>query len=346
MTATRNRLLGALLLGLTLAAGSTGCDRPPISARLPRPSQPPGPVLEELRTSPKTLTKDQAMTLTVSASDRDGKPLTYTWSASAGTLSGTSGTSVTWKPTKADGTLEAPGLAKVSVVISNGKETDTGAVIVRLTATGASVVTGEQIPQVVTTPSSSPSASPAPSTSPGASPSASPTATPPAAEAAPFSSTDASGQGLSGAFYALDKGATELPADLDSRTPQASFTATALNIGPSSFTGGFPGNVTEYFALRYTGQLEVKQAGLTDFTLLSDAGARLLIDGQTVADDLGKTRSSGAKGTVDLTAGKHKLQVDYFHGAGSQVELRLLWAPPASADTAVPAEAFSTPGGP
>jgi hypothetical protein len=161
----------------------------------------------------------------------------------------------------------------------------------------------------------------------------------------PFSSTEvASDQGLRGAFYALDSGAAGLPDDLDSRKPQANLRAAVLNVAPTAFTSGFPGPsgpVTTYFALRYTGQINVTQAGLTDFSLLSDAGARLLIDGQVVADDMGKASLQGATGTADLTAGKHAIQVDYFHDAGSQVELRLYWTPPGSLEAVVPAGALS-----
>lgn len=172
MPALHTRLCGALLLALTLAAGATGCDQTPISSRLPRPSQPPGPVFEQMTAMPSVIQANGAMTLTVSASDRDKKALTYKWTATAGTLSSTTGKTVTWKPTKSDGTLDTPGFAQVRVEISNGKETASGGILLRVTPTGAMIVTPGSLPE--TTPSASPSPSPSASGSPVPSPSGSP----------------------------------------------------------------------------------------------------------------------------------------------------------------------------
>jgi hypothetical protein len=54
------------------------------------------PVINSVTANPDSVTPGQATTLTVNADDPDGDVLTYTWAATSGTLSSTSGSSVTW----------------------------------------------------------------------------------------------------------------------------------------------------------------------------------------------------------------------------------------------------------
>lgn len=54
------------------------------------------PVILSLTAVPDSVKPGQATTLTIDAEDPDGDEISYTWSATAGTLSSTSGSSVIW----------------------------------------------------------------------------------------------------------------------------------------------------------------------------------------------------------------------------------------------------------
>jgi hypothetical protein len=70
----------------------------------------------------------------------------------------------------------------------------------------------------------------------------------------------------------------------------------------------------DHFAARFTGFINVDQAGVYNFQLKSDDGCRIFIDGKEIIDlnilcDRDPWTSTG---TIGLQAGKHKLEVIYF----------------------------------
>jgi plastocyanin len=80
------------------------------------------------------------------------------------------------------------------------------------------------------------------------------------------------------------------------------------------------------YGLRFTGTIHAAQAGMYQFHLDSDDGARVWVGGKEVVERDG-VHSVGeeATGSVELAAGAHALQVDYFQQQGDQ-ELRLAWS--------------------
>jgi hypothetical protein len=152
---------GAAALVIAVMASASACDLVPFNQRVPVPSQPPGPVISQLS---GTQAPDGGLVFTVVAADRDKKPLRFTWTASHGTLSSTSGTTVTWKPLKADGTPEPAGMTQIRVTATNGRETESLGQLVRMDgAGGAAVYVPDNIPAAPTPkPSPSPSGSAAP----------------------------------------------------------------------------------------------------------------------------------------------------------------------------------------
>lgn len=74
----------------------------------------------------------------------------------------------------------------------------------------------------------------------------------------------------------------------------------------------------ENFALRLQGSIDLKRDGDYRFTLVSDDGSRLFIDGQQVVDHDGIHAPGTKEGSVKLKAGRHAVIVDYFEASGGE----------------------------
>lgn len=81
------------------------------------------PRIQSFDYSPKsTARKDDVITFTVNASNRTNDALQYNWKCSKGTLLSNSGNTVSWKPTRGDGSLET-GVATITVTVSDDNMT-------------------------------------------------------------------------------------------------------------------------------------------------------------------------------------------------------------------------------
>jgi ELWxxDGT repeat protein len=88
---------------------------------------------------------------------------------------------------------------------------------------------------------------------------------------------------------------------------------------------------SDVFAVRWTGQIKIDQAGLYTFFLQSDDGSRLYIDNQLVIDHGGLHGFSEKSGTFNFTeTGFHDIRVEMFENFGS-AGVKLLWDPPSLA---------------
>lgn len=398
----------ALLFGLsgalTACEPDFGAPKVPVSELAPR--------IATFNATPQDITKDEVITLNVKATDRENKPITYTWTASLGTLSASKGTRVTWSPLNADGTFTSS-IAQVSVVADNGLYTDHRTVTLNIKDDGSvTIIPLGNIPTRVPSPTPTPSAAPsdAVATEACAVGEVFPRLAPPgtivyiggsgltdagevtvggrpvtvaartasrlviqlpadypvqdagrevlvtacgktlAAQgtvtAAELRSLGAdvtrAGAGLRVGVHRLETGETELPADLESKTPYTSFLASAVDVPTTGFWRGFPGPdglVPEWFALSYTGLLEVTAPGEYQFALAS-GGGKLYLDGELVIDAADARGLETREGTVTLGAGKHAFRLVARHESGP-MSLQLFWAPPGMAETVVPAAAFS-----
>src|SRR5580704_948594 len=144
--------------------------------------------------------------------------------------------------------------------------------------------------------------------------------------------------GLHGDVYFIAPNSTRLPDFLRLRSLGTIYT-TALNIPPQDFKQGFPGMTKrfEWFAIDYTGKFWVDKPGLYGFSLMSDDGARLYIDGREIIDNDGIHAPQDRAGSVELAGGIHRIRVSYFQGPRFQVALVLQVAPPGE-----PLRIFST----
>ncbi|MGH7144308.1 MAG: ankyrin repeat domain-containing protein [Planctomycetota bacterium] len=82
---------------------------------------------------------------------------------------------------------------------------------------------------------------------------------------------------------------------------------------------------TEQFCIRWIGLLRVAKAGHYTLATRSDDGSRLIIDGKVVVDQWQSQAATRVAGDIDLTAGDHTLQLDYFQDTGD-ASCRLLWS--------------------
>lgn len=121
--------------------------------------------------------------------------------------------------------------------------------------------------------------------------------------------------GLRGDIYYLKPGTQDLP-KFEKLKPVGTIFTNGLYIRPREFTEGFPGvtDRVEWFALDYTGKFFVSKAGKYRFTLISDDGSKLIIDGHKVINNDGVHGPQRMDGAVQLAEGVHSIRLCYFQG--------------------------------
>jgi hypothetical protein len=122
----------------------------------------------------------------------------------------------------------------------------------------------------------------------------------------------------------------DLP-DFDSLKPDKTGQAEYFDLGVAPRS--------ERYGMVFDGYLDVPRDGLYTFTLASDDGSKLLIDGRTVANCDGLHQKFERRGEAALKAGKHPLKVLFFQGDGD-AELEVTWEGPGMAKQKIPAAAL------
>ncbi len=104
------------------------------------------------------------------------------------------------------------------------------------------------------------------------------------------------------------------------------------SVATRSWTAGFPGVVDlfEWFGLRTKTKLQASAAGLYQFRLNSDDGAKLFIDGHLVINNDGLHQPKAVDGSLQLSAGSHDVVLEYYQGPRTQIALELFWIPAGS----------------
>jgi hypothetical protein len=102
-----------------------------------------------------------------------------------------------------------------------------------------------------------------------------------------------------------------------------SFTAQGIQFGASTGYNWHPLNSNTQqplsdFGADITGTITAPAAGTYSFTLGSDDGSQLYIDGNLVIDNGGERNFTDATQTVSLTAGTHSLEVQFFESGTGQ----------------------------
>ena len=88
-----------------------------------------------------------------------------------------------------------------------------------------------------------------------------------------------------------------------------------------------PSRMKDYFGMVFEGKLNAPRAGDYQFQIASDDGARVIVNGKKVVEHDGLHGASLKKGTIQLSAGTHKIQVEYF-AFGSPNSFRASWSGP------------------
>lgn len=180
------------------------------------------------------------------------------------------------------------------------------------------------------------------------------------------------GRGLIGQVYVPGIVIERMP-DFGTLTPVYTFIAANLDVSIREYTKGFPTPemqaVVENFAVRFRGVLAVDTPGKYTFWLLSDDGSKLYIDDTLVIDNdgiHGITRNKGRKdlsentqvswhfgghfmdmgkrGSIELTAGTHPFEIQYFQGPRYEIALQWFYQPPDAYRQIVPPEVIYRPG--
>jgi hypothetical protein len=134
---------------------------------------------------------------------------------------------------------------------------------------------------------------------------------------------------IQGVVYDLPPGTRELPI-FEAMKPVSALCTFTLNVPTRSWIEGIPGvsSRIEWFAIDYHADFWVEEPGSYMFTLDSDDGSVLYIDGRLIVDDDGVHATQHAGGRAKLVTGMHHLRVSYFQGPRWEVALVLNVAPP------------------
>lgn len=130
---------------------------------------------------------------------------------------------------------------------------------------------------------------------------------------------------LQAEYFAITSSTTTL-SDVDFSAPPIG-SEVVRKIDESTNGSFFENGLVDDFAARYTGGFDVETAGDFTFTLTSDDGAQLYIDGVLIIDNDGLHAAQSKAGAVALSAGNHTIEVRYFERGGDAV-IDLDWAGP------------------
>jgi mono/diheme cytochrome c family protein len=114
--------------------------------------------------------------------------------------------------------------------------------------------------------------------------------------------------GMGTTSYSYFEGGWEKLPDFGALKPKFKGTSPAFEIGIAKAESNY--------GFRFEGYFRADSGGKYTFTLSSDDGSVLLIDGEKVVDNDGVHATEAKTGSVELTKGVHKVVVDFFQGGG------------------------------
>src|SRR5215471_599157 len=117
--------------------------------------------------------------------------------------------------------------------------------------------------------------------------------------------------GLVAEFFKTEEGSEDFPDFPASKGPDLKRVDKDINV--ESTQEEWPGTqFKDFFYIRWTGTIRIPTEGAYTFYLESDDGSRMFIDDKQVLDNGGAHAMQEVSGTGKLTAGDHRLKVEYF----------------------------------
>jgi hypothetical protein len=158
----------------------------------------------------------------------------------------------------------------------------------------------------------------------------------------PFGTTKFNEFAFKGNLYYLAPGTSRLP-EFSTMTAMGTVYISKIDIPKRTFTTGFPGvdKRFEWFGIRYIGAFKLQQGGKYNFRLVSDDGSKLWINNQLIINNDGIHSPQARSGVIELSSGKHLIQVDYFQGPRKYIALQLYVTPPNGIETIFSPELIS-----
>jgi len=149
------------------------------------------------------------------------------------------------------------------------------------------------------------------------------------ASKAVFSSCERSSAPIVAQVYTLANNTSQLP-DFSRFSPVDEVCLDQLDITDRPFTEGFPGvpDLIEWFGLDLHFRVYAPSQGAYTFTLRSDDGSILTLDGKTLVNNDGLHEVKEKAGVVALTKGYHDVHIRYYQGPRYRIALELMWTLP------------------
>ncbi len=83
------------------------------------------------------------------------------------------------------------------------------------------------------------------------------------------------------------------------------------------------------FSIRWSGKLQAPETGKYTIGFAGNGGMKLVVDGQTIAEELTNRRTRTVNKEIDLQAGRtYDLRIEYFENNNQFAAAKLNWAPP------------------
>lgn len=146
--------------------------------------------------------------------------------------------------------------------------------------------------------------------------------------------------GIAMRLYWVNRTLSRIPRLVAGQTPNISVVVPQVDLGNDFFRDPS----TKFYAV-FTGFLNVTEPGRYQFRLTSDDGSRLTIRDERVVDNDGLHGAEARTGYLDLAAGEHPIEIEYFNNE-ADARLLLEWKKPGDTDfSVIPTSALSAQSG-